>query len=162
VPTRLLAPPNMKRVADELDRDSKRVKRAVDYTAIFSDPAQEKNAADLPNGPLDGSGYVSGTIRMKWDFPKTKPRISVETGANLKHFEVEFTSRAAEAVSAGVSFKGTQQVHISLRGAELVRKTVGSAVNMLPFRLKYSEGVALEILPLGREPGLKLDTWAGE
>ncbi|KAJ7461475.1 hypothetical protein FB451DRAFT_1562758 [Mycena latifolia] len=152
----------MKRVADELERDSKRLKRDHFSVDLFSDPSQEKSATDLLTWTSSDAGYITGKIFMRWP-PLTKQRIILENFSFLdgtKRFEVEFSGRCVEALrNAGLEFKVLQEMHLSLRGAELVMKK-GSASNTLPVVLKYTEDVALEILPKGQGP--KIDTFFSE
>jgi hypothetical protein len=55
-----------------------------------------------------------------------------------------------------LEFKIGQELRLSLKGAVSEARPHDRA---LPIALKYPEGVALEILPKGQEPGIKIDTW---
>ncbi|KAJ7673059.1 hypothetical protein DFH06DRAFT_1467469 [Mycena polygramma] len=150
----------MKRVADELDRDSKRQKLGTDSTAIFKDKTQERTSTDLLKGIPDDSGYISGRISMKWP-PLPTYRIQITFSSHdmgPKQCEVVFSgSCVPEFQRKGLEFKMGQELHISLQG--VVTEPVPGRGLGLPMRLRYSEGAALEILPQGQAPGSKIDTW---
>jgi hypothetical protein len=56
-----------------------------------------------------------------------------------------------------LEFKIGQELRLSLKGA--VTEEARPHGKALSIALKYPEGVALEILPKGQEPGIKIDTW---
>lgn len=159
----------MKRAGEETDRPSKRQKHDPffsDSTAIFKDPAHEKNATNYVDW-ADESGYLSGKVHMKWPEVASKYRIVMETSSlasGAKQFEVNFTDRCAEEFRRkGLQFKVAQKMHLSLRGVRCVQKKQGNSTGKtIPVVLHYDEGVALEILPSGQEPGCKIDTWFSE
>ncbi|KAJ6531307.1 hypothetical protein B0H19DRAFT_1191176 [Mycena capillaripes] len=154
----------MKRVADELQRDSKRKKRdsvGVDSTAIFKDEMQEKNTTDLLNWTPGDSGYLSGKVVMKWPPLPQKYRIKMEVfslAVGAKQFEVTFLGRCADEFRReGLRFEMKQELRLSLKGA--VTETKPAQGITLPIALKYCDGVALELQPMNNTPGCTIDTW---
>ncbi|KAF7337988.1 Telo-bind domain-containing protein [Mycena venus] len=129
----------MKRVPEEVDRDSKRHKR--------------ESTGD--------TGYVSGTVCMKWPPVNNKYRFKLETFSLVdgrKQFDAAFQGCCAEEFRRrGLEFKMGQELKLSLKGA-VTEKSSTQGIN-LSIKLKYMEGVALEILPKGKEPGITIDTW---
>ncbi|KAJ7096456.1 hypothetical protein C8R43DRAFT_1081769 [Mycena crocata] len=148
----------MKRVADEPDRESKRHKGDPSSLAILSDSMLQKDATELLNWTAGEPGFISGKVHMKWP-----NRISLETFSSsdgIKRFEVHFIGCCAEKLRGmGFQFKVAQELRLSLRGAEMHRKGQTNLFNVLPIVLKYSEGIALEIISTIREPGRAIDTW---
>ncbi|KAF8205784.1 hypothetical protein K438DRAFT_2014639 [Mycena galopus ATCC 62051] len=132
----------MKRVAEDIDRDSKRPRHencGVDSIAIFRDPIHEKTATELLEWTPSEPGYICGQICMKWPAIKDKHRIKMEmfsSADGLKQFE---------------------ELKLSLKGAAM-EKASSRGIN-LPITLKYGDGVALAILPKGQEPEITIDTW---
>ncbi|KAF7363806.1 Telo-bind domain-containing protein [Mycena sanguinolenta] len=154
----------MKRVAEDIDRDSKRPRHenhGGDSTAIFRDQIHEKTASNLLSWTPGESGYVCGKICMKWPVIKGKYRLKMEIFSLVdghKQFEVTFHGICGEEFRRrGLEFKMGQELKLSLNGA-VAEKASSQGIN-LPVSLKYTEGVALVIVPKGQEPELKIDTW---
>ncbi|KAJ7085732.1 hypothetical protein B0H15DRAFT_846156 [Mycena belliarum] len=151
-----------KRTGDELNRESKRPKREEPSSKLFKDLTQKRYAIDLltTSSTSSESGYISGQISMKWP-PLLKYRVMIESPpreTGVERFEIEFSSRCAEALrSAGVEFKRKHVMYLSLKGAVLVEKKGGAS---MPILLKYAEDVAFEILPNGLDDGFKIDTFS--
>ncbi|KAJ6537084.1 hypothetical protein B0H19DRAFT_1182481 [Mycena capillaripes] len=154
----------MKRVAEELERDLKRQKRAtagVDSTAIFKDEMQEKNGTDLLSWTPGDSGYLSGKVVMKWPPLPQKYRIKLEIfslAVGAKQFEVTFLGRCADEFRRkGLQFEMKQELRLSLKGAVIETKPAQGIT--LPVALKYCDGIALELQPINNTPGCTVDTW---
>jgi hypothetical protein len=156
----------MKRVAEKLESgsssDSKRPRldaSGVDSTAIFWDPTQEKTATDLRKWTPGDSGYVSGKICMKWPLIKGRLRIKMDIFSHVdggNQFEAVFNGACAEELSQRkLQFKIGQELKLSLKGAVMEK---ASRATSLPVA-KYTDGVALQILRKGEEPGITIDTW---
>ncbi|KAJ7217200.1 hypothetical protein GGX14DRAFT_602558 [Mycena pura] len=161
----------MKRVAEELDCEPKRVKRD---DSLDKDPTQDETVDDLLNWTTSSDlepRNISGIIVMKWPPIGAKYRIKLSLKPGAKQLEsLKAVDKQLEVVFAGLcaerfrrtrlQFKVGQELHLSLRGAEIVKKALGASAQMnLPIVLKYAEGVTLKILPKGEEPGWTVDTW---
>ncbi|KAJ6531319.1 hypothetical protein B0H19DRAFT_1384521 [Mycena capillaripes] len=152
----------MKRVALELERDSKRQKRkpaGVDPTAIFKDEMQEKTSTDLLNWTPGDSGYLSGKVVMRYPPIPQKYHIKMEifSVGGPKQVDVTFLGPCADELQRqGLQFEINQKLRLSLKGA--VTETKPAQGTILPVALKYSEGVALELQPI-IIPGCTIDTW---
>ncbi|KAJ6502167.1 hypothetical protein C8R45DRAFT_1209785 [Mycena sanguinolenta] len=154
----------MKRVAEDIDRDSKRPKHYYhdgNSTAIFWDPIHEKTATDLLNWTPGESGYVRGQICMKWPVIQCKYRVKMEMSSLVdgkKQFEVAFYGVCGEELRRkGVEFTKGQELMLSLKGA-VTQKAFAQDIS-LPVSLKYTDGVALAILAKGQDLDLMIDTW---
>ncbi|KAJ6502133.1 hypothetical protein C8R45DRAFT_895417, partial [Mycena sanguinolenta] len=154
----------MKRVAEDIERDSKRPKHYHhdgNSTAIFRDPIHEKTATDLLTWTPGESGYVCGKICMKWPVMKGKYRLKMEIFSLVdghKQFEIAFHGSCGEELRRRrVEFKMGQELKLSLKGAD-TEKASSQGIN-LPVSLKYTHGVALVILSKNQDPELTIDTW---
>lgn len=151
----------MKRVAEEDNADNRGSKRPkIDSTAVFRDPSQEKTATDLRKWTPGDSGYVSGKICRKWPLMKNRVQIKMEIFSLMhgrKQLEVVFNGTCAEEFRRrGFEFKIGQELNLSLKGA--VMEKASSQSTSLPV-VKYTDGVALEILRKYHGPGITIDTW---
>ncbi|KAK7038066.1 Telo-bind domain-containing protein [Favolaschia claudopus] len=155
----------MKRVADDVERASKRIKldrASIDSSIIFADPAQEKTAADLLKWSAGLTGYIAGKICMKWPAMRSKYRIKMDIWSladGQKQFEVVFDGAYTEEFRRRKLVFGIgQEIKLSLEGAVAEKASASQSVH-LPISLRYTQGVALEIVPQSDGPAMKVDTW---
>ena len=141
-----------------------------------SDPKRQKlehplfqhrrKATDIYEQGCDGTGYLEGTVRMRWPLTKESLRIRVESKENAKNisFEINFTKDAVTALSSsGLKFEIGDQIQLALQGAEmnLLRSSTIhlKSSESLPFMLVYREKLALRLVSRAKQsaPLLSVD-----
>ncbi|KAJ7029119.1 hypothetical protein C8F04DRAFT_1188052 [Mycena alexandri] len=144
----------MKRSAEEPEHDPKRQRLPSD---IFEDSAQAITPTQLLGWTPGDSGFVFGTIVMRW-LLSSKYRIQVQLSPEPKRFEVVFSGRCIEEFQRQkLEFRMGWELFLSLDGA--VPVTVSARIaNNLPIVLKYSHEVALKLQQKGQDQEWKIDT----
>jgi hypothetical protein len=96
---------------------------------------------------------------MKWPLIKGRLRIKMDIFSHVdggNQLEAVFNGACAEELSQKkLQFKIGQELKLSLKGAIMEKASRGTSLPVA----KYTDGVALEILRKGEEPGITIDTW---
>ncbi|KAJ8700468.1 hypothetical protein PTI98_003487 [Pleurotus ostreatus] len=128
------------------------------------DEALECSVQDLYRSDTDGTGFLRAKVFMIWPTVNGQLRIQVRVVVDSKQvgFEVTFSGQCAEYFSREhLHFHSTDEVLLSLRGAEVQKKKPSTSPTTFPISLRYAEGTMIKFIKTVRwgDEERVVDTW---
>jgi hypothetical protein len=126
------------------------------------DEACRKNANDLLSLTTDETGNLEAKIYMVFSRLGGTRRLNLEISEhrNKHRFLVILGSKVLDKLSP-FPFHPGDIVCVSLKGAEIVRRSDSSAPFYLPVAVKFNDGLAVMLMS-GPESGKVFNTWEGD
>ncbi len=151
------------------------MKRAASYgdtriakkSRISEDPfdvALECSVQDLYHSDTNGTGFIRAKVFMIWPTVNGQLRIQVRVAVESRQvgFEVTFSGHCAEYFGMQhLYFDSTDEVLLSLRGAEVQKKKPSTSPTTFPISLRFVEGAVVKFIKTVRwgDEERVVDTW---